>query len=440
MSSLQTLPGFREIYPEDCSRLHHIFRVWRQVAISFGFQAYETPVLEPLDLFRAKSGAEIEQQLFSFVDKGGREVALRPEMTPALARMVSQRAQSLRRPVKWFNIGEHFRYERQQKGRLRSFYQFNADVFGEAGPGAEVELVALLIRSLTVFGLTQEDFWVRLSDRDLWVHFLATRGLSGEEIEVVLGIIDKMGREPREVSAKKIDTLVGDRGTGLFDRIEKLAGVRSMEALESFFAENGTDGQSDEIRVRLADWRVLISGLEAMGLSAFVSIDLSIVRGLAYYTGFVFEAFDRKGKFRSIAGGGRYNHLVGKLGGPELPATGFAIGDVVLQDLLEDRGLSPKIVSGPEFYVVASGEAERGEALADISALRGAGYSVEYPLRAAGFGKQFKAAGQSGARFSLIYGSEELGRGMVKARNMADGSEQEIPRNHLLEAVRDLRG
>ena len=150
MSSLQTLPGFREIYPEDCSRLHHIFRLWREVAISFGFRAYEAPLLEPLDLFRAKSGAEIEQQLFSFVDKGGREVALRPEMTPALARMVGQRIQSLRRPVKWFNIGEHFRYERQQKGRLRSFYQFNVDVLGEAGPGAEVELIALLIRSISM--------------------------------------------------------------------------------------------------------------------------------------------------------------------------------------------------------------------------------------------------------------------------------------------------
>ncbi len=440
MSSLQTLPGFREIYPEDCARLHHILRVWRQVAVSFGFKAYETPILEPLDLFKAKSGAEIEQQLFSFVDKGGREVALRPEMTPALARMVGQRAQSLRRPVKWFNIGEHFRYERQQKGRLRSFYQFNADVFGEPGPGAEAELIALLIRSLTVFGLTEEDFWIRLSDRDLWVHFLAGRGLSEEEIEGVLGIIDKMERESREVSVKKIDTLLGDRGIGLYDHIEKLAGVRSMEALESFFAENRSDGESEEIIGRLEDWRVLISGLEAMGLSAFLSIDLSVVRGLAYYTGFVFEAFDKKGKFRAIAGGGRYNHLVSRLGGADLPAVGFAIGDVVLQDLLEDRGLSPRIVSGPEIYVVSSGETERREALAGISALRGAGYSVEYPLRATGFGKQFKAAGQSGARFCLIFGSEELGRGMVKVRNMADGSEQEVPREHLLNAVRDLRG
>jgi len=440
MSSLQTLPGFREIYPEDCSRLHHIFRVWRQVAISFGFQPYESPVLEPLDLFRAKSGAEIEQQLFSFEDKGGREVALRPEMTPALARMVGQRAQSLRRPIKWFNIGEHFRYERQQKGRLRSFYQLNVDVLGEAGPGAEIELIALLIRSLTVFGLTDEDFRIRLSDRDLWFHFMATRGLNGSETEELLGIIDKMERESREVTAGKIDSLLGDRAEGLLDQIEKLAAIRSMDDLESFFAEKGSVVGSPEITARLEEWRVLIDGLEAMSFSSFLSIDLSVVRGLAYYTGFVFEAFDIKGKFRAIAGGGRYNQLISKLGGPDLPAAGFAVGDVVLQDLLDDRGLSPKIVTGPDFYVVTSGRSERRVALADINDLRNAGYSVEYPLREIGFGKQFKAAGQSGARFSLIYGAEELGRGMVKVRNMVDGHEHEIPRDHLLEVVRDFTG
>jgi histidyl-tRNA synthetase len=440
MSSLQTLPGFRETYPEDCSRLHHIFRVWRQVAISFGFQPYESPILEPLDLFRAKSGAEIEQQLFSFVDKGGREVALRPEMTPALARMVGQRAQSLRRPIKWFNIGEHFRYERQQKGRLRSFYQLNVDVLGEAGPGAEIELIALLIRSLTVFGLTDQDFRIRLSDRDLWFHFLATRALSGPEIEELLGIIDKMEREPSAATEGKIDSLLGDRAQGLLDQIEKLAAIRSIDDLESFFSNIGSADGSPEITARLEEWRVLINGLEAMGFSTFLSIDLSVVRGLAYYTGFVFEAFDEKGKFRAIAGGGRYNQLISKLGGPDLPAAGFAVGDVVLQDLLDDRGLSPKIVTGPDFYVVTSGEAERRVALADINALRNSGYSVDYPLRQIGFGKQFKAAGQSGARFSLIYGAEELGRGMVKVRNMGDGHEHEITRDRLLEVVRDLKG
>lgn len=439
MSGLQTLPGFREIYPEDCARLHHIFRVWRQVAVSFGFQAYETPVLEPLDLFRAKSGAEIEQQLFSFVDKGGREVALRPELTPGLARMIGRKAQSLRRPIKWFNIGENFRYERQQKGRLRSFFQFNADVFGEAGPGVEVELIALLIRSLTVFGLTEEDFWIRLSDRDLWWHYLAALGLEPAQIEMTLGFIDKMEREERTTTEAKLRTALGDRAEGLLERIESLAAVGTLEELKDLVGGLAVDEVSD-VAGRIQDWVALLEGLDAMGLSRFVAIDFSVVRGLAYYTGFVFEAFDRKGKFRAIAGGGRYNHLVKKLGGPEMPAAGFAIGDVVLLDLLADRGLSPALVSGPDVYVVAGGESERGIALADIDRLRGAGFSVDYGLRLAGFGKQFRTAAQSGARFCFIYGEEELGRGMVKVRNMTEGTEKEIPRDHLIEAFQSLVG
>lgn len=439
MSGLQTLPGFREIYPEDCARLHHVFRVWRQVAVSFGFQAYEAPVLEPLDLFRAKSGTEIEQQLFSFVDKGGREVALRPEMTPALARMIGRKAQSLRRPIKWFNVGEHFRYERQQKGRLRSFFQFNADVFGEAGPGVEVELIALLIRSLTVFGLTEEDFWIRLSDRDLWWHYLATQGLEAAEIESTLGFIDKMEREERSVTEAKLRAAFGARAEGLLERIEALAAVRSLDQLKDLVSDLATD-EADDLTGRLQDWVALLDGLEAMGLSRFVAIDFSVVRGLAYYTGFVFEAFDRKGRFRAIAGGGRYNNLVKKLGGPDMPAAGFAIGDVVLLDLLADRGLTPTLVSGPDVYMVAGGEAERGMALADVDRLRGAGYSVDYGLRPVGFGKQFRNAGQSGARFCFIYGEEELARGLVKVRNMTQGTEQEIPRDHLIEAFQSLVG
>lgn len=439
MSGLQTLPGFREIYPEDCSRLHHVFRVWRQVAVAFGFRAYEAPVLEPLDLFRAKSGAEIEQQLFSFVDKGGREVTLRAEMTPALARMVGQKAQSLRRPIKWFNIGEHFRYERQQKGRLRSFYQFNADVLGEAGPGAEVELIALLIRLLTAFGLTEEDFWIRLSDRDLWWHYLAAQGLDTAGIEAVLGLIDKMEREERSATEAKLKAALGDRAEGLLERIEAMAAVRTLDQLKAQVAALSVDEES-EVAGRLRDFVALLGGLEAMGLSRFVSIDLSVVRGLAYYTGFVFEAFDRKGRFRAIAGGGRYNHLVKKLGGPDLPAAGFAIGDVVLLDLLADRGLSPALVGGPDIYVVTGGEAERTVALGDVDRLRTAGFSVEYGLKATGFGKQFRTAGQSGARFCFIYGQEEVARGMVKVRNMTEGTEQEVPREHLIEAFQSLVG
>src|SRR5471030_2536909 len=186
MGTFQTLPGFREFYPEDLARRNHLFRRWRQTARAFGFEEYDAPVLEPLELYKAKSGDEIEAQLFSFTDKGGREVALRQEMTPAVCRLVGERAGSLKRPIKWFSIAEFYRYERAQKGRLRAFHQFNADIFGEPGPEAEIELIALLIQCLAGFGLTSADFTIRLSDRDLWFFYLEALGFNDAQSRAIL--------------------------------------------------------------------------------------------------------------------------------------------------------------------------------------------------------------------------------------------------------------
>ena len=191
MPLFQSLPGFREFYPEALARRNHIFRIWRQCALASGFVEYDAPVLEPLELYKAKSGEEIEQQLFSFADKGGREVALRPELTPTVCRLVGARANALKRPIKWFNIGEFYRYERAQKGRQRSFFQLNADIFGEPGPEAEVELIALLVRCFEAFGLTEQDFKVRLSDRDLWFYYLQALGMDEARVRALLVAIDK---------------------------------------------------------------------------------------------------------------------------------------------------------------------------------------------------------------------------------------------------------
>ena len=191
MAGFQSLPGFRDFYPEEFSRRQHIFRVWRQAASAFGFQEYDAPVLEPLELYKTKSGDEIEAQLFSFTDKGGREVALRPEMTPTVCRMVGARAGALKRPIKWFSVAEFYRYERAQKGRLRAFNQFNADIFGEAGPEAEIELIALLIQCLNGFGLTKDDFYIRLSDRDLWFFYLEAIGFNDAQSRGILSAIDR---------------------------------------------------------------------------------------------------------------------------------------------------------------------------------------------------------------------------------------------------------
>ena len=432
MAGFQSLPGFRDFYPEEFSRRQHIFRVWRQNASAFGFQEYDAPVLESLELYKTKSGDEIEAQLFSFKDKGDREVSLRPEMTPTVCRMVGARAGALKRPIKWFSIAEFYRYERAQKGRLRAFHQFNADIFGEAGPEAEIELIALLIQCLAGFGLTKDDFYVRLSDRDLWFFYLEALGCNDAQSRALLSAVDrfeKMGDDAFKAYAEAHGPLAPE----LKDKVMAFLKVRGLAELEAVLEPH----RSDKLTSRLADWRKVLAGLAAMGLADFVAVDLSVVRGLAYYTGFVFEAFDRKGDLRALAGGGRYNDLVKKLGGPDLPAVGFAIGDVTTGLLLEQRGLAPAYVTAPDVYVVIGGDAERKAAFADLHALRAEGFKVEYPFKEQAFGKQFKAAAESGAKLAVIYGGDELAKGVVKIRNLTDRAEHEVPKDQIVAAVRD---
>ncbi len=433
MATFQTLPGFREFYPEDLSRRNHIFRLWRQTAGAYGFAEYDAPVLEPLDLYKTKSGDEIEGQLFSFTDKGGREVALRPEMTPTVCRLVGAKASALKRPIKWYSIAEFYRYERMQKGRGRCFFQFNADIFGEPGPEAEIELIALLTQCLCSFGLTEQDFYVRLSDRNLWFYYLEALGLDEARIRAVLGAVDKfekMGDDAFKAYAEQF----GELEAGLKAKVLEFLQIKSLPALEAVLAPIG----GEKLAARLGDWRKLLGGLAAMGLERFVEVDLGVVRGLAYYTGFVFEAFDRKGELRALAGGGRYDDLVQKLGGPALPAVGFAIGDMTFALLLEQRGLMPTFVQAPDIYCVIGGEAERRAAFADIQALRAMGYRVDYPLKEVAFGKQFKTASDSGAKLALIYGAEELAKGIVKIRDLGDRTESEVASANVAATVREF--
>lgn len=433
MATFQSLPGFREFYPDAMARRNHVFRLWRQSAVAFGFQEYDAPVLEPLDLYRTKSGDEIEAQLFSFTDKGGREVALRPEMTPTVCRMVGAKASALKRPIKWFSIAEYYRYERAQKGRERAFFQLNADIFGEVGPEAEIELIALLAQSLRAFGLTEHDFYIRLSDRNLWFLYLAALGLDEPRIRAVLTAVDKfekVGDDAFKPYAEQFGALDASVKASVLAFLQ----IRSLPDLERALGGTATGQVAD----RLADWRKLLGGLDAMGLTPYVQVDLGVVRGLAYYTGFVFEAFDRQGELRAIAGGGRYNDLVAKLGGPDLPAVGFAIGDVTLALLLEARGLMPPFVQSSEVYCVIGGEAERRAAFADINGLRATGVRVDYPLKDVAFGKQFKLAVESGAKLALIYGGDELAKGVVKVRDLSSRTEEDVPRDQVQARVREM--
>ena len=424
MSTFQSLPGFREFYPEDCAIRNGLFSAWRGAARRQGFVEYDAPVLEPLELYLEKSGEEIRSQLFEFEDKGGRKVALRPEMTPSLARLVAARAGSLRKPVKWFSIGECFRYEKPQKGRLRSFYQFNADILGEPGPCADAECIALLVEALKSCGLDEGEFEIRISDRKLWFLFLKMVGVSDAQSVAALSIIDKWGRESEADIRKKL----ADLGV-VFSPGDVYAEIKSfLESSGSLdFKSLGNRFPSDEWKARVAELENLFAGLAALKVNSFTRLDLRVVRGLAYYTGFVFEAFQTVGTARALAGGGRYDDLLKKLGGVDLSAVGFAIGDVTLTDLLQELKRPLQAVDRPDVYLVIGGEKERSPALELVGKLRAAGLAVDYPLKDEKFGKQFKAADQCGAKLAVILGPDEVANGQVKIKDMRSGVEVVIP-------------
>lgn len=391
---MNALPGFRDFYPEQYAIRRHIFGKWREVARRYGFREYDGPPLEPLELFTQKSGDEIVGQLFNFVDKGDRAVALRPEMTPTLARMVGAHHRDYKKPIKWFAIPQLFRYEKQQRGRLREHFQFNADIIGESAVAADAELIALAIDTLRALGLQPEDFVVRVSDRRAWQRYLALLGIPEGEHYAAIQAIDKMEREPIDKTREKLGAKA--------DEIIAFANDKSPK---------------DELKEMLA----------ALGdLAAFCEVDFKIVRGLAYYTGIVWEIHDRKGELRAIAGGGRYDNLLKLVSGVDLPALGFGMGDVVLGELLKDRGLLPKEDHGLDCYVVIVDEALRSAALKLAHDLRDAGIATEYALTPAKVGKQFEAAGRSGARYAVTIGADEWNAGEVKLKDLAAGQEERV--------------
>ena len=428
-----TLPGFRDFPPEACARRNHLFRVFRNVARAFDFREFDAPVLEPLDLYIEKSGPEIISQLFHFEDKGERSVALRPELTPTLARMVAAHANALPKPIKWFNIGEHFRYERPQKGRGRSFYQFNADLLGETSIGADAELIALLAAIMQTLGLGENEFAIRLSDRQTWLLFLDDMEVPEDKRSPVLDAIDKSARRKPVQTIETLNEAIPGRGEQLFEQIEKIKKINDLDTLLATLNSFGEKGKE-----RAMDWTNLLDEIEAHQVSSFVKIDLSIVRGLAYYTGFVYEAFEASGEGRALAGGGRYDHLIKKLSGNvDLPASGFAIGDMTLSDCLEKNGLLPSYIMAPDLYLI-SGTEQRISGISLVAATRKAGFVVSHSLKTTGFGKQFKEAGKSGARYALILGEEEKNQNKVKIKDLKSAEEITVEQAKLIHQLEKL--
>jgi histidyl-tRNA synthetase len=384
-SVMERLPGFRDFYPEplphsdvwSAEARRHLFDRWRETARRYGFREYDGPPLEPLELYTLKSGQEIVGQLYHFADKGERQVALRPEMTPTLARMIAAHERSYKKPIKWFAIPQLFRYERQQKGRLREHFQFNADLIGESGPAADAEVIALLIDTLRSCGLTDEDFVIRLSSRNFWQDWFTQHcGDKTKEYDFYQAI-DKLERVGSE------ETLV---------QLKVLGIAKADEILDLVTNSQPT-----------AELEIILKNLAARGLASFVKVDYHVIRGLAYYTGVVFEAFDKKGDFRAIAGGGRYDNLVKLISGGkvDLPALGFGMGDVVLLELLKARGLLPVFDSQVDAYCLIEDESLREASLGLVQSLREKGFAVEYSLTPAKSDKQFKRAMELKARFTV---------------------------------------
>jgi histidyl-tRNA synthetase len=384
------LPGFRDFYPQELAERAFIMQTWREVARRYAFVEYDGPPLEPLELYTRKSGDEIVGQLYNFLDKGGREVALRPEMTPTVARMVAARANALRKPVRWFSMPQLFRYERQQKGRLREHFQLNVDLFGTSDIAADAELVACAVDIMRAFGLTSTDVVVRVSDRRILQAYLLSLGVPAGAIPATYGVIDKLERTPEAVSIEKLAALGAPA-----DAIERIVSIASVtfEDVQARLAASDAATQVEEFGRYLRYVPVLLGGD-----ASWLQLDLSIVRGLAYYTGIVFELFDRSGEFRAICGGGRDDTLLQSLGGADMPALGFGMGDVVLGELLRSKGLMRPASTAADYWVAADETVPIEHVMGEAARLRAQGSAVEYALRPQSVSKQKKAAQASGAR------------------------------------------
>ncbi len=404
--------GMRDFYPELNTKLNHIFKVWRETAISYGYEEYEGPMIETLDLYKLKSGEDIVKQLYNFTDKGGRELALRPEMTPTLARMVSKVYNEVQKPIKWFSIPRCLRYEKPQKGRLREFYQLNIDIIGEESELADAEVIAVAIDSLINLGLNENDFVVKINNRDFVSSFFGKFNIDEEVTFRIYKIIDNARKVPKDVTEASINELkLNDtQKKAVYDYLS----IRSLD--DEIFKSEKSDGALSLVN--------LFSILGKMELGTYCEFDPSIVRGLDYYTGSVFEIYDRSERMRAICGGGRYNRLLQEFLGVQVPGCGFGMGDVVLGEILESKGLLPEYKKKVDYYLVRITDDELELMLKVARSLRKRGFIVDYSYKLSPVKKQMARASRLNAEYAVIFGPDEVKTGKVKVKNLETGEEK----------------
>jgi histidyl-tRNA synthetase len=405
----------RDYYPEQMRLRRWIEERWRDTALRFGFEEYDAPLIEALELYTRKSGEEIVEQLYAFEDRGGRQVALRPEMTPSLARMIAARSQGLPKPIKWFSIPRLFRYERPQRGRYREFWQLNLDIIGVEGIEADAEIVAAGVEVLRACGLGAEDFVVRYSDRRLIEAAMDALGLDQALRPAAYAGLDKLLRGGADAAAAEM----GKKGVpaDAAERLVRAVGRRDLGGLREELAAGA------ELEPHVDRLARLAGHLDAYGVGGFCEFDAAVVRGLAYYTGIVFEMYDRAGELRALCGGGRFDDLIRAAGGEDLPAVGFGLGEAVLLELLEARGRLPATAPRGDAWVIPVSSDDREEAIRTAARLRAGGLRVDLSLRDQSLGKALKRAAQFGARVAVVIGASEREAGVVTVRDLASGSE-----------------
>ncbi len=410
--------GMRDFYPEDVRLRNWLFGLWRKVSESFGFEEYDGPVVESEELYIRKSGEEIVGQLYNFEDKGGRRLALRPEMTPTLARMIVAKGSSLPKPIKWFSIPQCFRYERMSRGRKREHYQWNLDVVGEEEVTAEAEVIAAAVEFLRRVGLGKDDFKVFLSNRRLLAALLKSKGLPEEKFTEVCLVVDKQGKAT-DTQLKGMMREIGLSEAMMWSVFEVLR-HETLEQVETTLAAARCGLEA------LEETKKVFEYLSHYGFEDFCRFDISIVRGLLYYTGPVFEIFDAERKFRAICGGGRYDNLLESYGGGKVTAVGLGFGDVVITEVLAEKGLLPDFQRRLDYAVIALSEQERKAATGLTQSLRAKGKRVSLLPGTRKLRKALAEADRAGAEKVAIVAPDELADGKVVVRDMKTGREQAV--------------